>query len=156
MASKWNLDKAFERFKAMKSDVPKVLGNQSVRFFQDSFKKQGFEDTGVNKWKPSKRVLTRGGTTLVQSGRLRRSIRIKEANFNRIVVGSYGLDYAQIHNEGLKSNQKVRSYTRRDGSVVKGFTRRMNMPKRQFMGISRSLMNRHRKTIETAINECFK
>lgn len=110
--------------------APKAAATIAVNFFQDSFTKQGFDDNGVNPWENVQRRIEgtkaykypkkkdkgrRTRAILVKTGRLRRSIRTKEANFARISIVS-DLPYARVHNEGIG-----------------------RMAKRQFMGRSRTL-----------------
>lgn len=66
----------------------------------DAFRKQGWTDNGFERWKPRKKNKDAGRAILVKTGKLRRSIKVRTANWTRVVVGSYGIDYAQIHNEG--------------------------------------------------------
>ena len=153
--NRWNLDQVYRRFVKQKSEIPDVLANQSVRFFKDSFKKQGFDDGGIKTWKKSKRVELGGGSTLVKSGRLRRSIKVKTANFDKIVVSTFGIDYAKVHNEGNKKIVSVSSYLR-NGKQVKAYSYKANTPQRKFMGVSKTLLKIHEKTIDKAIKDCFK
>jgi len=46
---------------------------------------------------------------LVKTGKLRRSIKVSRANWTRVVVGSYGVAYAQIHNEGGEISKSASS-----------------------------------------------
>jgi len=104
--------------------------------------------------------MNRGRALLVQSGRLRRSIRITRIVGLTAYMGS-DVPYTKAHNEGLKGIIQVKAYTRNlfrsekigtgkytktgkirmrtvqrlSGSVqVKVHTKRMNLPRRQFMG----------------------
>jgi phage gpG-like protein len=141
MKNKLDFSEVMNKFEHLKRDIPNVLANQSVNYFKGSFQKQGWDNT---RWKTSKRVLNSGGSTLVKSGALRRSIKVVRKNFKKIIIAS-NLPYSKIHNEGFNGVQKV-----------KGFTRKMKMPKRQFMGVSQKLTEMHRKTMMSMINKCFK
>jgi len=148
-------------FRAFARDLPQYVGTEAVRFFKDSFNRQGFIDEGgVKRWKPRNKKAKRnkGRKILIDSGALKRSIRITDKTAHSVTVGT-NLPYAQIHNEGFSGVQYVKphkrtatrkmkwknSYTGRNTTIkgagsrhnVKGFGRRVNMPKRQFIGKSR-------------------
>lgn len=149
---KFNLQGVIDRLEQTKRDLPLVLANQAERFFQDSFKKEGWDNNGITKWQPRKRNRTLRDVTrniLVKSGRLRRSIMVQEANFNRIVIGS-DVPYAKTHNDGDKSTVYVRAGKR------KGHTRKMNMPKRQFIGNSHTLEQQQIKVITKVLDEIWR
>ena len=76
---------------------------------------------------------------LVQSGALRRSIRVGVATWDKIEVGSYGIEYAQIHNRG--------------GRGVAFGKYPFQMPKRQFIGTSRVLNDKISKLIKKEIGK---
>lgn len=88
------------RLKRVKPKLPRIIGNIAVNFFKENFRKGGFVDRSLKRWE--KRVIkarTNRGI-LVQSGALKRSIKIIRATFRRIVVGSEGVPYASTHNFG--------------------------------------------------------
>lgn len=160
--SKFKLNEVLNKFEHLKRDLPQVLANDSVRFFNDSFNKQAWDGA---KWQKLKKP-RKGGTILVKTGRLKRSIKVQSASFKIIKVIS-NTPYSQIHNEGFKGVEKVKSHTRRIGVVrklgkaagvtdVASHTRKMNMPKRQFMGDSKELTKQHVVKIEKALSTCFK
>lgn len=162
MRNKFKLNLVNDKFNQLKKDLPKVLANDSLRYFDNSFKNQSWDG---KRWQKLKKPRN-GGTILVKSGKLRRSIRTTNQTFNLIKIIS-DLPYSQIHNEGFKGTERVKSYKRRLGLVkktgaykasvqVKGYLRKMNMPKRQFMGDSKILSNLHYNKIISAINSCFK
>lgn len=135
--------------------LPQWAGREAVNFYKDSWRRQGFINTSVEKWAARKSDNKWGKTSkrkkksraiLVQSGQLRRSIRYKVSG-NTITVFT-DVPYAQVHNEGLKvaTTQTIKTHTRqahkRKGKEVKETTvrthsRRVNfkMPKRQFMDV---------------------
>lgn len=39
---------------AIKKDAPRIIGVEGKNFFKASWRKQGWEDQGLNKWKPRK------------------------------------------------------------------------------------------------------
>ena len=89
-------------FKTQRKALPAKLGNTAVKFFQDNFRREGFLDNSINKWKRRK-YKPRGQSKgqLQVSGRLRQSIKRLTTTFGRIVIGTRGVPYAEVHNEGL-------------------------------------------------------
>jgi phage gpG-like protein len=111
------------------------IGNAAKSFFVENFRKQGFDDKNVEKWKPRKKADKRAGRAiLVKTGDLRRSIIRNPANRAALSVKiSTDLVYAARHNNGLKG-----------------------MPKRQFMGDSYNLNERIKKIIVKRLDNTFK
>jgi phage gpG-like protein len=134
-----SLRKKINALNAVKSSLPTILGNDMVNFFKGSFRKQGWEDEGVQAWKPrkSKSVKNKGKAILVQSGSLSRSIHMSFANWQKIRIES-NLPYSAIHNEGLNG--------------LAWGKHKFKMPKRKFMGRSRKLHNNLRAKMEYKIN----
>jgi phage gpG-like protein len=143
-SNKFNLKQAEQKArKAMEAAIVDV-GNTAKVFFVSSFRKQGWDDKSVEKWKPRKRTTykTKGGKTvddttraiLVKTGDLRRSIIRNPANRAALSIKiSTDLVYAARHNNGLK-----------------------NMPKRQFMGDSYNLNEQVKKVIVKRLDKIFK
>lgn len=127
----------------VKTTLPTILANDSVNFFKNSFRKQGWEDEGMQPWKPRKSTdkKNKGKAILTQSGDLKNSIIIEAANWGKIRIVSQ-LPYAAIHNEGLKGMAWGKH----------PFT----MPKRKFMGRSRKLTNNLKSKMESKINTAMK
>jgi phage gpG-like protein len=126
-----------------------------------------------------------GRAILKDSGRLQRSIRIISVTPNSVTIGT-DVPYAQAHNEGFRGTQNVPAHTRSryakvkvgtgsfsvktrkertrttkqavDGGdyPVKAFTRKMNLPKRQFIGNSQVLNNQIKRLITAEINRAMK
>lgn len=121
MAQRWNIEQQIKDFKKIKNAVPKRIGNMALNHFLDSWDNEAFSNrsTADNPWKKRKsmtkadRRTQRNRKLLVQTGSLKRSMRVRSANWSKIIVGSYGVVYASRHNQGLKG-----------------------MPKRQFIGNS--------------------
>lgn len=133
--------------RAIQKDLPRIVAVEGINFFQSSWRKQGFEDNGVQKWKARKSPPKVTPTGKVSGAYLR----WKQKN-NRPILYSHSTDrkgthlkdsvraiqgisrvtfatdkvYAQVHNEGGRAGRG------------KGFI----MPKRQFMGHSRALDRR--------------
>ncbi len=122
------------KFKAELPRMTDVMLTVAQNHSTENFAKQGFDDIGVQKWEPRKRTRTRdiGKAILVQTGRLRRSLRKKRLNALSGVLFS-PLPYAKRHNEGLD-----------------------RMPKRQFVGNSRNMVKKIERALELKINRIFK
>jgi len=143
-SNKFNLKQAEQKArKALEAAIVDV-GNTAKTFFVENFRKQGFDDKTVQKWKPRKRTTykTKSGkvvddTTraiLVKTGDLRRSIIRNPANRAALTIKlSTDLVYAARHNNGLK-----------------------NMPKRQFMGDSYNLNEKVKAVIVKRLDKVFK
>jgi phage gpG-like protein len=157
-------------------DFPKAAGVTAVNFFKDRFQRQGWQDERFERW-PARRSSPPGGGSrrgasgrrqlLVKTGRLKRSIRIQEATWGRVVVAT-DVPYARAHNEGVNATvsqtvraHKVRSFPRRRAGRTEtvrehtrqGHTRtiRMVLPRRQFMGNANLLNRRIQMQLHTAL-----
>lgn len=140
--------------KKVVEDVPRIAGIEGERFFKLSFTKQGWEDKVFLPWQARKGSNTRklgekkqGRAILIQSGALRRSVRVVKRGRNFVVIGS-SLPYAKIHNEGgtIAGTYSIRTHKRRNRKsegthLVESHTRKVNtkMPRRRFMGNSAAL-----------------
>lgn len=148
-----NIQKDFGRFR---KNYPRFAGTIGVSFFKDNFKKQGFINSSLEKWKPRKQKDSAKNrrAILVKTGRLRRSIRITNTTSKSVSIGT-SVPYAKIHNEGgeIKTSARIRSHKRRTKkgtTTVKAHNRNIKtkIPKRQFAGNSAGLNKRlHRQTI---------
>lgn len=133
------------------NDFVTIMGTDAKNHFVNSFRNQGFEDETIQKWKPRKRksYRTRNGRVvddtnraiLVKTGDLRRSIRVISRSYRTIVLGS-DLPYAQIHNDGLNGL----AYGKHP----------FKMPKRQFIGHSKKLIEQLRTKLDKRIVNVFK
>jgi phage gpG-like protein len=132
-----------DRVSRVVDTLPRRAAMEAVNFTKDRFKQQNWLDNTTQPWK--KRKAVKGETkrssrrsTLVKSGRLRKSPRVIHADHNSAIMGT-DVEYAQVHNDGFRGrvNQRVRSHIR-NGKKVKSFKRTLNMniPQRQFIGDS--------------------
>lgn len=148
MRKRFDFDRVVAKMQRAKIDLPVKLANQAQNFFSSSWRKQGWEDGRLTAWKPRLQEGRRnkGGQILVQSGALKRavgsSIRSQTFDLVRLAVA---LPYAEVHNEGFDGMVK-----RKDGS-----TYRLHMPKRQFMGDSKTLRNQQITLINKSINKAW-
>jgi len=136
---------------------PGMAGKKILRFIDGNFRAQGWQGTTFQPWKE----ISRKGTILVKTGKLRRSFR-QEISNGAVRTWSTG-PYAKVHNEGFKGEVNIRAYkrslyvaskigtgrftktgkertktvhTKTGESMVKAHIRNVNMPKRQFMPMS--------------------
>lgn len=157
MAQTFPLRQIEQRFKKVMLYAPVMLGNDAVNFFKDSFKRQGWLGNSFQPWKPRKTVTkwgktprNKGRATLVDTGRLRRSIRLVKASNLMAVIGT-DVPYARAHNEGVRLGeiQQVKAHERftykkqrlvKPSKVIAHYRRiNQNIPQRQFMGQSQYL-----------------
>lgn len=167
--------------KQMKTELPVILANDCVNFFKESFRKQGWDDGGLQKWKKRKGNVIGGiaviskkskgaRAILTQTGDLKNSIVVESATFSKIKIASK-LPYSAIHNTGgtikhpggtpyIIGANKLAIFMKKDGSYPSGtkFTgpHDIKMPKRKFMGNSRTLTNKLKKKIEDKLNIAFR
>lgn len=199
-SNKFNLKQAEQKArKALEAAIVDV-GNTAKVFFVESFRKQGWDDKSVQKWKKRKKVerkgrgskksaaeletvrsVKAGRAILVKTGDLRRSIIRNPANRSALTIKiSTDLDYAKIHNDGGNVVQYVKPHRRfvdqgdtmgtgvfniksrkeKQAKVkvkqdVKGFSRKVNMPKRQFMGDSYNLNEKVKAVIVKRLDKVF-
>lgn len=133
-------------------DFVTVMGVEAKKHFVSSFRNQGFTDETLKRWQSRKGEVSGFGVSRRSagsrailigkgSGDLKKSISIKAKSYNSITVGS-DLPYAQIHNDGL--------YGKAWGKY------RFKMPKRQFIGHSRKLIDLLRNKLDVRIQNVFK
>lgn len=115
--------------------------------FTMSFRNQGFDDRGVQAWKPRKRTeRSRSGNRAILvgkgSGVLRRSINRKRTGKYTAMIFTDPIvrKYAAVHNDGLRAGR---------GS---GFT----MPKRQFIGDSYNMSQKIKRAIDNRLIKAFR
>lgn len=127
--------------------LPGRIATLAVNFSKNRFVKQNWHDTHAEPWQ-KRSARRRGGqarqkgAVLVDSGRLKRSIRIVSVSQQNIVIGT-DVPYAEVHNDGFDGVQTVRQHNRRSRKGrtcnVKSHTRRTKMPQRRFIGESAEL-----------------
>jgi phage gpG-like protein len=171
--------------RAMESTLATKVGTVAENFFLDNFKLQGFQgDNGLEKWAPrkDKSKKGRGRGLLVQTGALRRSIR-KDVSRLMVAVraGSPAEKYADAHNFGSKETVSIGAHSRRKISTAKvrysnrssrstrtkqvrfesgtmevsAHQRKMNLPQRKFIGVSKQLDRRIKVLIEKELRKAF-
>ena len=154
------------RFRVILEKLPPLAGAEVVNFAMENFRQQGFGSPGS--W-PKRKNPTKWGTVprnsgrnlLIDTGNLKRSIRVLRFNQDEVVIGT-DVPYAKVHNEGFKGSviQSVKSFTRKSSkgfSNVKAFTRtiQQDIPARPFLGDSPVLTDRLKKMITSEIMKAF-
>ncbi len=146
----FKLKASIAQFKREKSILPRILGNMAKNHFLENFRKKGFVDQRLKRWPKRFKRLRKGRVsrtqketaTLIKKGRLRRSIRVRKANFRIIRIATAGVRYAAIHNFGLKG---------------KAFGKHeFDMPERKYIGDSRKLEKKLEKRVFREIDKVFK
>lgn len=100
-----NLEKDLQRL--LKKELPVILANDSVNFFKENFRVQGWRGKSFKRWKNTKSKFQRFGKNpgiLIESGNLKKSVRATKIGAGGfiIVAGNQKVPYAKIHNEGRK------------------------------------------------------
>lgn len=136
------LIEAQKKFKLETKKILVVASNEAVNFFQDNFRRGGFLDRSVKRWKPRKGNVDPGRGVLIGKGggaKLWKSISRTSISSKKARIGIKGdaNKYASVHNFGLRSGRG------------KGFI----MPKRKFMGESRVLNKKIIRLIEKRIKK---
>lgn len=117
-----DLGKQFERLAARAKTVlrklPLIAGNRGKNFFQDRFRDQAWYDQTFSPWKKRKETAERnkGRAILTDSGTLKRSISVLQADWDNVIVGipssSPAAKYAAAHNWGFTGTVSVHPYIR--------------------------------------------
>lgn len=141
MTLRESINRKIRNLKDAKRKIPVLVSNNSKNFFLQSFRNQGFTDNSLEKWQKRDNRSRRnsGRAILVDTGALRRSIKVSQSSFNKIVITS-NLPYASVHNYGLKA----------------GRGRGFKMPKRKFMGNSKKLNQQNIDIIKSELTKIFK
>lgn len=118
-----------------KARVVTVLANEAKNHYLKGFERGGYQtDASKSGW--ANRKNDRGSTKaiLVKRGHLRRSIDVRRATFDRIIIGTLDIPYAEYHNEGTQ----------------------FGLPKREFLGKSTVLITALRKLIVKELQNAYK
>ncbi len=163
MPKSFNIQKIEAHFKQVLLYAPGMMGNHAVNFFLDRFKQQNWVGNTVQPWQKRRPQKKRNGRAiLVDSGRLRRSVKITKIQNLTTHIGS-DVPYAKAHNDGFKGTVNVPAHTRKvfgkrkveSGKLtkkgkmrmrsenfikstvnVKAHSKKMRLPQRKFMGNS--------------------
>lgn len=140
--NKFNMKEVEQKWRKALENAMVEVGNTAKNHFVLNFRKQGFDDKVVEKWKPRKKADKRAGRAiLVKTGDLRRSIIRHPENRKALSVKiSTDLIYAKVHNDGLRAGRG------------RGFI----MPKRQFIGDSYNLNEKVKQLLVKRLDKVFK
>jgi phage gpG-like protein len=159
-----------DRVAAAANKLPRRAATEAVNFSKERFRKQNWVDYTTQPWKPrkpawQKQSKRRGQRAiLIDTGRLRRSIRVVHVDSHRAVIGT-DVPWARVHNEGFRGQvkQNIAAHTRSGGVTrkshrVKSHTRTINqhIPQRQFIGASAVLQARLVRLGVSEINKAIK
>lgn len=118
--------------------LPELVAEEAAEYSRRRFAEKSFDG---KPWKPlSKNYRPTRGTLLVRSGALLNSVHVVSVSQEKVVIGAGNskVKYAKAHNEGFSGSVVVKTHSRRmkGGKTVrvKSHNRRMNIPRRQFMG----------------------
>jgi len=108
------------------SRLPSIIATEAVNFSKERFVAQNWVDDSTHPWKKRtdktwlKKRLRSGRAILVDSGRLKRSIRKISVTPTYVVIGT-DVPYARAHNDGFRGSvhQHVRQHTRGHKNKVK-------------------------------------
>ena len=123
---------------------------------QQSFVKQADPTTGRS-WKPSLRAKVQSGQTLLDTGRLRRSVRTEgKASGKKVTVtgGTVPLVYAAIHQFGgdiRPVRAKFLRFRLATGEHVK--TKHVRIPARPYVGLTEKTIGKITAKIKAVFNE---
>lgn len=174
--------KQLDKYAKLHKRIPQRMASVAVNFSKERFRQKNWVDTKREPWKP--RQEKKGhGSTMVASGRLKRSIRKLRVAKNYAIIGT-NVKYAELHNNGgvikqkvtvkghkrdvrvqrQRTNLRTRKTTKQKGRVtigqttVKQHTRQMNtkMPARTFIGESKVLARRIERQIIKDYQQAFK
>ena len=168
--------KNLKNFQKEKDKIAVTIGRTAVTHFRRGFRTGGGQ-TNFGRWKPRQQWIPgkgQGRNILVKTGHLRDSISIIRANFKSIIVGTKGIPYAKIHNDGGKIKQIVTAKQRafffatakglgKKGAIAKDmFTAaalseelNIEIPKREFIGDSRKLNRKIVLVIKKRMKKVF-
>lgn len=154
--------------------MPVKAGAIAKNHFQDNFRKSGFVNNGLQSWIPAKRLSGKGKHSSYKtllSGRNHLFSGISYTPGQGKVMIENRVPYAIVHNEGYSGVQYVRPHKssrleamslkgrkrmRVGGSNISGFSRRMKIPKRQFIGESAELNKKIEDKFDSEVGKIIK
>ena len=162
--------------------LPLYMGKDIIRFSMERFRQRNWIDSSTEVWPPRSRKSKRniGRALLIDTGALRRSIRIISSNENSVTVGS-SVIYGRVHNDGFNGWQNVKAHRRKKyltfkakatslrtrktrtvtnrlpagDTMVAAHRRFMRMPRRRFLGNSQYMRQQIARSIAAEIKKAF-
>ena len=155
-----------DEVRRLQKRIPRYVAAAAEKMKDANFSAQGFVENGSTRprWKKRKHEnpLTRGRRSLYGTGNLQNNVRAK-ALADRVSVGVdlTKVPYARMHNEGGQFVQYVKAHTRRHRKTgrryqVQGFSRKINMPQRKYLGYSPDIFKSAEKDIRHEFDKIFK
>jgi phage gpG-like protein len=137
--------------------LPNEIAVLAVRFSKERFRDQAWYDNNKESWRARKQRRQGGRrksqTLLVNTGRLKRSIRKIKADQNEVIIGT-DVPYAEIHNNGgrITTSANVKSYTKKAHSrKAHSRSRRGNVEAVPAQNVSSHRIKAHRRKMNTTI-----
>ena len=135
-------------------ECKQVVAAVAGDYFQKRFVEKEFDG---KPW-PIAKDPQRQGMELIDTGKLRASMLVKQEP-DKIII-SFGkqpvVNYAQVHNEGFDGDVNVRAFTRMvkgKKQEVKAHKKHMRIPQRQFIGESKALEELLHTELEAAAED---
>lgn len=152
----------------VKLQAAQIIAETATEDFKQNFTRKGFDDTP---WDAAKNPPSRG-TLMLRDSHLVNSIKPVTVTADKVVIaaGDSKAPYAKIHNEGFiggvyvkpheratkatgwATNIESRKNFRTNTMQIQGHTKRLRMPRRQFMGYTKNL----EKLIINRLQQAFK
>ncbi len=146
--------------KYIRSDAPRIVGKMGVDHFKENFDKEGFVNNGLHPW-PARRVETGRKILTGESKELQDSIDY-QADLGKTNWGT-DVKYGSIHNRGGRTKAhiikprsgKALKFMTKGGSLIRRRVKHpgSNIPKRQFIGHSKELIDKVDQRIERDITK---
>jgi phage gpG-like protein len=161
------LKEVIAKYQDLKRRLPRIIGQVAVNFSKNNFRVQGFLDGGrVQDWKKRRGAPDKKKRALlVQSGRLKRSIGVISSSPTQVTIGTRGIVYGQIHNEGgvmtITPKQRAFFWAKFKETGNEFWERlaqgsKIHIPKRKFMGDSSDLQQQMVRKVRLELLKVFK
>lgn len=160
-----DLRKKLRKVEELKSKIPKYVAGAAEKMKDANFSAQGFVENGNARprWKKRKREtrLTQGRRILHGNGTMQDSVKVNALSDRiKVGVGLGYVPYAKLHNEGGNIIQQVRAHTRKHYKTgkrhqVRGFSRKMVMPQRKYLGYSPDIFKISDREISYQLRKIF-
>jgi phage gpG-like protein len=154
-------EKAKRVAKFMRDDFPRIVGVEAVRHFKQSFQDEGFTDETLVKWQDVQRRQPEYQKLTLKKGKKKRSPKFTKADRTRkILTGPTGdlgdsLDWNADFNAVKITSDSPYAQAHNEGTNNAGRGRSTRLPKRQFMGDSRTLIKELNERLDAQFNQIF-
>lgn len=137
------LERDLERMIAQAQTYSDIVATEALKFYTDSFARQGFINTRYQRWRDRRGGARNAGRGILEdSGNLRGSLRSR--TYGNIAEVYTHIKYAKIHNEGgvIAVSSRMRRYfwamykaTGQPHYKYMALSKEITIPQRQFMDI---------------------